>query len=388
MNKTFKLYLIILVVVIGIMAILNLNKTKVINWSKNYDINEKTPFGLYILNQEIDKLFNDKLERTTLSPYDYFEKDTYQGKQNLILIQKYFTNEGVEKILDRVAKGDNAFIVEEGLDYRISDTLKLIDYYSYRGKNMLELSDKKFMEDSVYIGKLSNGNSIGKIDTATTRILGSGWDKDQNMVANFVEVKFGKGKFYIHTEPLFLTNYYLLNKNDYKYAEDVFSYLPNQKTIWFQDDEPEGESASPMRFILEKPALRYAWYIFLFGMLFFVIFHAKRKQRVVPVIEPLKNSSAEFVKTIGNLYLQEGDNKDMAYKKATYFLNKVRTDLLIDTHSLDDVFVHRLQLKSGVRKDKIEEVIPLLKKALHEQAPIQEEDLIKMNKLLDEIYRG
>ena len=60
--------------------------------------------------------------------------------------------------------------------------------------------------------------------------------------------------------------------------------------------------------------IRIGFSVCLCYVLLFIIFHAKRKQRIVPVIEPLQNSSAEFVKTIGNLYLQEGNFKDMANK--------------------------------------------------------------------------
>jgi hypothetical protein len=53
-------------------------------------------------------------------------------------------------------------------------------------------------------------------------------------------------------------------------------------------------SMSPMRFILNNPPLRYAWYLLLLGLLIFVLFNAKRKQRIVPVIEPLKNTSLDL----------------------------------------------------------------------------------------------
>ncbi|MGI9526286.1 MAG: DUF4350 domain-containing protein, partial [Weeksellaceae bacterium] len=128
------------------------------------------------------------------------------------------------------------------------------------------------------------------------------------------------------------------------------------------------------------------WYTMLAGVILFIIFNAKRRQRIVPVIEPNKNMSADFVKTIGNLYLQEGNYKDMAHKKATYFLNKARTDLFIDTHALDEVFWRRVKLKTGASEKDIQEVIPLIEKALHPQAPVQESELIRLNELLNKIY--
>jgi hypothetical protein len=82
----------------------------------------------------------------------------------------------------------------------------------------------------------------------------------------------------------------------------------------------------------------------------------------VPITEPLRNTSLDFVKSIGNLYLQEGDFHDMMSKKAQYFLNKVRMDLLIDTQNLDEDFAKKLQLKTGKPMEMINEAINLIKK--------------------------
>lgn len=119
----------------------------------------------------------------------------------------------------------------------------------------------------------------------------------------------------------------------------------------------------------------------------FVIFNAKRKQRIVPVIEPLKNKSVEFVKSIGNLYLQEGDFHDMMAKKAQFFLNKVRMDLLIDTQNLDGDFSHKLHLKTGKSLEEINEAVILIKKGQDPYASVMKEDLIRMNQLLDQILK-
>ncbi|HJY13991.1 MAG TPA: hypothetical protein VJ304_14455, partial [Flavobacterium sp.] len=145
------------------------------------------------------------------------------------------------------------------------------------------------------------------------------------------------------------------------------------------------ESRFFMRFILGNPALKYAWWLLLGGLILFIFFNAKRKQRIVPVIEPLKNTSVDFVKSIGNLYLQEGDFHDMMAKKAQYFLNKVRLDLLIDTQNLDEEFAKKLQLKTGKNIEAINEAVSLIKKAQDPYSSVMKEDLVRMNKLLDDI---
>lgn len=389
MNKSLKIYLVLLVIVVGFLTFLQLNKSTLIDWRKTFDINQTQPFGLYIFNQEIEVLLGAQVQKTTESPYDFYTQDSIQGAHNILLVNQDVTPEGLVKILEQVKQGSNLIYIGENQLYNLSDSLHFDYDYTYYEHKLLSLLDQQYKADSIYIEKIPSRLSIRAIDTATTQLLGvnvaEASEYQEEKTANFIAVQYGKGKVYIHTEPMFLTNYYLLNKDDYRYAEDVFSYLPLRKTIWFISSDQE-VSNSPLRFVLQSPPLRYAWYLMLLGLLLFILFNAKRRQRIVPIIEPYKNRSVDFVKTIGNLYLQEGNYKDMAHKKAIYFLNKVRTDLLIDTHPLDEVFWRRIKLKTGTSDQVIQQVIPLLEKALHPKAPVQESELIQLNQLLNQIY--
>ncbi|WOC51675.1 hypothetical protein BPO_1028 [Bergeyella porcorum] len=213
-------------------------------------------------------------------------------------------------------------------------------------------------------------------------------DYQKENTAVFVKIKWGKGNLYLHTEPLFLTNYYLLYpRKGNAYLEGVFSYLPNRETLWFVEKEQQRTSDSPLRFVLSHPPLKYAWWIFLGGLLLFAIFNAKRKQRVVPIIQPPKNQSADFVKSVGNLYLQEGDFHDMMAKKTQYFLYKVRTELLMDTQNLDEHFVKKLHIKTNVPLETVKEAVELMKKSLNPHSQVMQEDLIRLRQLLDNIYK-
>lgn len=403
MNKTFKIYGIILVLVLVLLAVLEANKKEVIDWSHNYRLDSKSPFGLYIFSQEANKLFGNKLEKSPYSPYNYYG-DKPHTPHNILIINRYIDEESRNKILKQVKNGSDAFIAKEHFyDYDLTDTLK-IETSSFdipfdinqETQNIIEdkgdaftlfLTDKKLSKDSIYIDREPNTLKISHIDS-NHQILGYasyGKDKNTRLGANFVKIKYGKGHFYLLAEPQVFTNYHLTKPNGERYSQSVLSYLPDRKTIWFVDDL-EVSSTSSLRFILSKPALKYAWWIFLAGLLLFILFNIKRKQRIVPIIEPKKNKSVEFVKSIGNLYLNEGDFRDMMTKKAQYFLNRVRMELLIDTQYLDEKFIKMLHLKTGKSTEKIQEAIELIKKAQDPYSFVTQEDLVKMNKILDEIY--
>lgn len=385
MNKTFKLYGLIFIIVMAVLALLELSKSEVTDWRKNFDVTEKSPFGLYVFSQEVDHLLNGKVKRTDLSPYDFYKTQKLKP-HNILIIESKPDSESWNKILESVTNGSDAMVIGGSLSEAIADSLALATQaVTYEDSSVLFLTDTKFENDSLNIDKFASGTGFSLIGKKS-EILGS--KEGEEEMANFIKVNHGKGHLYLHLEPLILTNYYLLKPGNEKYVQNVFSYLPDRETIWFSGDNKNvAKSQSPLRFILANPGLRYAWWLLLGGLLFFIIFNAKRKQRIVPIIEPKKNKSVEFVKSIGNLYLQEGDFHDMMTKKAQYLLHRVRMDLLIDTKDLDEKFIHLLHLKTGKSVEKITEAVDLIKKGQDPYASVIQADLIRMNKLLDEILQ-
>lgn len=368
-----------------ILALLEVNKKETINWRKNFDIHEKSPFGLFVFNNEAKTLFKNNLKRMELAPYEYYSRNQ-KDLHNILVIENELDGASWKKILEQVSKGSDAMLMVSRMPKEVSDSIGYYDSeISFEEENVLKLTDKKYQNDFIKLDKLPSGRGFSFIKPGV-QVLGKTVEKRNTDQANFIKVKFGKGNIYVHSEPLFLTNYYLLKPGNIKYAQDVFSYLQDRETLWFVKSNSK-ESRFFMRFILSKPALKYAWWVLLGGLVLFIFFNAKRKQRIVPVIEPLKNTSLEFVKSIGNLYLQEGDFHDMMAKKAQYFLNKVRMELLIDTQNLDDEFAKKLQLKTGKHMEMINEAIHLIKRAQDPYAGVMKEDLVRINKLLDEILK-
>lgn len=386
MNKTFKIYAVLFVVVLVIIALLEINKKEAIDWQKNFDISEKSPFGLYIFDHEAPTLFKDKLKKITDDPYNFYSENE-KDPHNILVVASNLDTESWSVLLDRVAEGSDAMIIGERIPKSVADSLGFYtSNFSYAESSVLKLTDKKFQNSFIKIDKFPGSRGFTYVKPEV-EILGKIVSEDAEDQAGFIKVKYGNGHFYMHCEPLFLTNYYLLKNGNLQYAQDVFSYLPERETLWFTEKEGSGQSQFFMRFIFSNPALKYAWWMLLGGMLLFIFFNAKRKQRIVPIIDPLKNSSVDFVKSIGNLYLQEGDFHEMMAKKAQYFLHKVRIDLLIDTQNLDENFAKKLQLKTGKPEEKIKEAITLIKKAQDPHSSVMKEDLAKMNNLLDEILK-
>lgn len=398
MNKTLKIYLILLLLIIIAIFFIDSNTPKPINWSPTYSLNDKIPFGMYVFDNEIKTLLKDsKIEKINTTPYEFFAsnynyQDTISGgyiKNGTFLYIDNNANideESINELLTYVSYGNKAFISANDFPRYLLDTLKLNITSQYSAKNKIKNSilNPKLGTKEYALNEGALNNYFNKIDTLQTTFLGT--VKQDSAHVNFIKLKYYDGEIYIHNQPVAFTNFHLLKSDHFEYAQKVASYIPKGNVYWYTKNQTSGLiSSSPMRFILSQPALKWAWWLFLMGMLLFMIFNAKRKQRIIPIIKPLPNTTVEFIKTIGNLYLQEGDYDNIINKKIVYFLEKIRSEYLLDTSILDDVFINKLQQKTGKNKEDIAHVVGLIKNHRKNPNSSVESDLIKITKAIETV---
>lgn len=390
MPKSIKIYVFILVLIlIGIITI-DANKPKPINWNPTFSIKDKIPFGLFVLNKEIDSLFqSQKITRFGETPYEFLDdqfsyQDTAYTTQGTVLYIDGMSNlddESAQELLYFVSHGNTAFVSASNFPIKFRDTLDFNYSYSNIFTDSLYLSANKGKEYSYLKG--TDNVYFNQFDSTRTEILGYQRTKDKDSLVNFIRIPHVNGYFYLHTQPVAFTNYYLLKKDNYKYAEEVLSYIEDPKIFWYLEGTRD-QIKDKMGYIFSQPALNWAWKIAILSLLIFMFFNAKRKQRVIPIVEPLKNTTIDFTKTIGNLYYQEGNHHDIISKKIKFFLEKIRNEYLIDTFDLNESFINRLHQKTGKNKAEIETVIHLIKK-YRNQLDSSENDLIAFNKALEKL---
>ncbi|RZL30725.1 MAG: DUF4350 domain-containing protein, partial [Pedobacter sp.] len=320
MNKSLKVYLILLFVLLIGVVVLESNKPKEINWNPTYSINDKIPYGLYVFDKEMPSLLKpDTLNTVNNTPYEYFDSlydydtlvNNYRTSGTFLAINHTgnFDDESLKELLYFASHGNTVFlsmknvseILKDSLNFEISSSFTSIDstFHYLKSKNIE--NDKYNLSDGFGFSYFS------KIDSLKTSVLG--YQIYDDTLANFIKVPYKKGNFILHLQPSAFTNYNLLKESNYKYAEKVLSYIPKGNLFWYTKDISEGHiSRNPLRFIFSQPALKTAWYLFIGGFVVFIIFNVKRKQRIIPIITPLENTTIEFTKTIGNLYYQEGNH--------------------------------------------------------------------------------
>jgi hypothetical protein len=400
MNKSIKIYVAILVSIFVILLIASPSQPKPIDWRPTYSVNDKIPLGLFVFDREINGLLkNQKVERVSaLTPYEFLDSqyvpDTVAGTYNIegtfFNISEFASidDPSMKEIFYFVSHGNTAFLSMKTFPQLLLDSLK-VDFrsdFQYSDSTSIWLANKNLNGKKFHFTEGMGSYYFSKIDTASTTVLGYQANRADQKRINFVKVPYVNGYFYLHTQPAIFSNFHLLKKDHYKYAENVLSYIPEGDVFWYtKGQNSESISDSPLRFIMSQPALKWAWYLFLTGLVIFIIFNAKRKQRIVPILKPLPNLTLDFTKTIGNLYYQEGDHDNIVDKKIIYFLERVRHDFLIDTTKLDDSFIKKLHHKSGKEEEDIRELVYLINEHRKSYHGSVEEDLIRINNAIEKV---
>jgi hypothetical protein len=201
---------------------------------------------------------------------------------------------------------------------------------------------------------------------------------------NFIRFRMGDGAIYIHTSPRTFSNYVLRDSNDWEYAFRCLSYLPVEDVFWDEHYKGFGLQRSELSYILSQAPLRWAYYLLIIGLLIFILFEGKRRQRIIPVLEPVKNTTLEFVETVGRLYYQNRDHTDLAAKKIAHFYDFLYHRLYIRYRPGDEKIIAQISSKSGLPEEKIRELFQLIETVSHSAT---EWNVVELSKKIDEFYR-
>ncbi len=371
-----------------------LSKTKEHDWGISLSHVSKEPYGTYALNSLLPgHLKNQSIINSYKTVYEL--KDSIEARENIFILSSRFDPdaEDTKSLLNLVDRGATAFISASYFSGTFADTLGLATGDSFfQGENSFSKDDSASLHmvspvlDSVrtFNYRRSNiHNYFRKVDSVTAFVLAKN-DFHQPVT---VRIKEGNGTLILNCTPIIFTNIYLLSNQHHDFIASTLSYLPEKKTYWTEFYHVgRMESATPLRFILTNEPLRWAYYITVISLLTFMIFEARRKQRIIPVIKPLANTTLEFISTIGNLYYHRGDHKNIADKKIQFFFDYIHAHYFMSTTHRGELFISTLAGKSGAGEQTVRSLIALIDKIISGNA-IAKEDLISLNRLLEKFYR-
>lgn len=370
------------------------------NWFEHYRTDSKDPYGTYLVHELLKEHYPENNFNVLT---DSVPASDSLG--NFIFIGKYFKLDSLKthRLLNFVEAGSDAFIASKYFQEEFIDTITFsecasltyirdtiyygepLDYYFQDTLVSLNLKHSILREEEAIDFKFHIRNEAADyrwgyfpydlICEERTNLTALGEINAGDI--NFIKVKYGKGNFYLHHTPIAFTNFHLLKKGGLEYAERALSHLEPRPIYWdkikWKGRRGNGGSGagsggggagnifndSPLKYILSQPALKWAWYTLLGMALLYLIFKAKRRQRIIPVLEKNENTSLEFIGTIGRLHFIDGNHLALSKQKMKLFLGYIRERYHMPTKELNEQFEKHLIDRSEVPEEIVRKIFTI-----------------------------
>lgn len=382
---------------------------------------DKIPYGTYYAFNTLPRLFpNAEIKVSESSPASFqtfdeeaiqeneadttedFAGDSRRRKRSALIVVTNTMSPSereIDALFDFVREGNDVFISAMTIGDNLLDSLRLEapampGFFNDKDSLFVKILHPVTRTTSSYSypGKAMDSH-FSLVDSSIAAILG----QDEQGRPNFVRFSIRDGgSLYLHLAPAAFTNFFLLHKQNKAYFDQAMSYLPIHidKVYWdeyfrfhiYGKNMPDRNVFSKLQAILKHEPLRWALWlaVLLFAIVYF--FESKRKQKVIPAAAPLKNTSLDFVKTIGRLYFQRKDNKNLAAKAILYFTEYVHNRYHLKGALASPDFADRLAYKSGRDLSEIKDLLYHMR-TLEDAPAIGDDELLELNVKLDKFYK-
>lgn len=352
--------------------IAELTRTKPLDWTATFRLNDKNPFGMYVLDKIVQDLFKaQKVDVYSKTLFEYRSESNANtnnqlfsdSTKNFIIIGENtsFTKNDFEDITYLLSQGNNIFIASTNFG-SIEKKLGIkCEPYQYFDNNFKQ-RDKDY-KPLRFISNSDSGKSYympvgysAYFDTDSLKQSCSLLIEADNDVAVLLKNNTYQGSLYLFSIPFTFTNINMLDSNSRLLAEKCLSFLPLRHTVIIDYYAVGNMDKSPLKFIMSNKSLMSGYYVLLTSVFLFMIFGIKRRQRAIPEIKPHINSTAEFISTIAKLSFAVRDNQEIAQKKINHFYNFIRNRINIKINLNDDGFYEYLSGKSGLSEKEVKRI--------------------------------
>jgi hypothetical protein len=369
---------------------------------------DKIPYATYVAFRNLPELFPGARVLVSKKEPGYWDSvSVYDKQQAFICITDRFGADESEmnKLLAFARSGNDVFIsaryissvADEFLQCGSSATEYLYSTGDNTEKTRFTLNTPPFTDTVHYTYPGRTFYSyFSHVDTTTTQVLGF----DDSGRPDFIRLSTGKGHFYIHLEPLAFSNYFLLHEQNIGYYEKALSVISPDvtKIVWDEyylnkaaDYNPPKKKGwmSVLMSVRNQDGnypFRAAFWLLMGILILYVLMEMRRRQRLIPVIKKPLNDSLDFVKTIGRLYYDRSDHRNLCRKMSAYFLEFVRSSYKLPTGLLNEDFIRMLHYKSGVPEKEVADIVTFIK-YLEQGESVNEKQLASFHKRLESFYQ-
>ncbi len=390
-------YCLLLLLLFGFFSSCTVKQSKELNRRITLWRKDKIPYGTELAYDGLPYLFpNATITVNKKSPTTF---RTGEGKKAYIIIVGTMDPKPAEvtALLNFVGEGNHVFISA----HHVADTLlHILGLKAGQGRGQgfepdslrLKLLDPVTADyqSFAYPGDAYD-NWLTSLDSQYAVVMG----RDHRDRPDFIKLTYKSGgTVYLQLAPLAFSNFFLLHKHNRSYYEQALSNLPGTvgEVMWDDYFRYGDRDFSALQYILGyrdkngNPPLAWAFWLLLALLAFIYLFDSKRRQRMVPLISPLRNTSVDFVRTIGRLYFQRKDNHNLAMKMTAHFLDQVRTRYHMASTTMDDAFIDRLSYRTGYPKEPLVQLVEYMQR-LPDKAYVPDEELMEFHHKLEAFYK-
>ena len=391
MGRSYKIILGALLALLAMLIFLEANQKDPVNWYPSYSITDKIPQGTFVFYESLEKVA--KVEQVNIPPFEFLEDTTTTGTYFFLNASVGIDAAELNKLLKWVEKGNTAVISASYISYPLLDTLKITNDQKIR-KNGLEnipqynFANKDLRSEKYY--EFNRDHTLEYFDSLNgkqQKVLGIAKVKDDNSVqndslANFVESKFGEGRFLLHSSPQAFTNYFLLEGENFEYAEKFLAYLDLQETIYWDNHYKNGKiiHTSPLYILLSNRYFKWAYYFVIIATILFIFFEGKRKQKSIPVVDPLRNQTYDYTRTIAGMYLDQKDYRTIAQKIRDQFFIFLQKEFKINVKEQKN-YRQLIEQQTKISSEEIDLLFDQIK-ALEVKPSVTKKDIEALNRLI------
>ena len=353
--------------------------SRVVDWSPYYKIEYTEPYGLYVFNEEIEKIKPGfkKIERFKRGVQSSFRKEldetlsrTQHAPKTYVYIDESnkMNQLSRESIKELAYHGNHVFIATHNFEFEEFNNHFAFDYLN---DFWLYKNEKKelFFEVGERAVKASSDRIRGleyfeiKDDTWAIPLGYYRHGENDEKKCNFIALKYGDGIIFMHTNPEVFTNYFLLKNENSLYTQELLSHWTFREIKWFVNYDYEfDENYGILTYMLSQPGLKMAWYLLWILLLIAVFTYAKRTQRIIPVVLPKKNFSVAYAKRLAEFHLLQKNYHGLIDKQIVVLLDKLRNEYRMDTSQFDDHFAARMHALTNCDKFAAEDLVKFIKK--------------------------
>jgi len=364
---------------------------------------DKIPYGTFVAYEDLKYLFpladitinqeSPAAISSFVGDYSYNTESDPPKALYVIITPEFYPDQKEFDAISRFVGAGNHVLVSsfswsknfmDSLNLRISQPRISVEF-----EDSLEVSIKHPITydsaDFAYPGKTDDTYFI-KYDSNYSSVVGH-----EGRRPNLIRQDYqGGGSITIQSDPLAFSNFFLLHKKNNTYYDEAFSYFPRDISMVVWDQyfryKKNGGSFNSLQVILANKSLRTAFWLLMLLFALIYLFESKRKQRIIPILKPLRNTSLDFVKTVGRLYHQYHDNKNLGIKMTAHLMEYIRQKYNLPTTTLDEQFVSSLAFKSGYPEDKLHNMI-YKAKMINDFSSVSDGELMEFHRQTEAFYK-